>query len=270
MDNEHQTNSSTDANHKDSAANLHTVSSEEETSRFSRRRFLRTSAAVSPVLLSLKSPTAWANGMGGQNCSIMMSGNASNPQNCITEPLAPREWADILKSRRDSPQYPLRQSLKNGGINGNSPFNGKFLRPLNQWRYSPTKDWMFKISFRKCSNPKFKQTLRNAPNSKYKIALSFKPTSREQGTQKDDFTIILEPPRFHNTVVTAYLNSYFSPSLISYSYYPEQIETSVIQTIMTSANLIMDELNKGNRPKKDLASIYRPFTQLVRDLKRWS
>ncbi|OAN12981.1 hypothetical protein A3K86_15025 [Photobacterium jeanii] len=285
MDNEHQSLSSSKTAHRDNVAqsdnmqdkyaqhsNPHgeQAKNEQAESRFSRRRFLRSSAAVSPVLLSLKSPTAWGSGLGGQNCSIMLSGNASNPQNCISEPLAPREWKKILNSRRDSPQYPLRQSLQSGGVSGNSAFNGKFLRPFNQWRYSPTKGWMFKVSFRKSSNPKFKHTLKGGLNKKYKITIAFKPTSQKNKNMGDDFVITLEPRHFHQTVVAAYLNSYFTPGLISYSYYPEQINTSVVQTMMDVANLIMDELNKGKKPNNQQATIHQPFTRLVRDLARWT
>ena len=90
-------------------------------SRFSRRRFLTTSAAASPVLFAVKSPMAWGSGGVGANGSIMCSGNGSDAGNCKKSvSLTPNKWKSVLQCGVGDKYYPLKNALEKASIYPNT------------------------------------------------------------------------------------------------------------------------------------------------------
>lgn len=256
-----------------SGRDVETVNEEEENdgighqSRFSRRRFLQSSAAISPVFLSLKSHAGWGSGAGGQNCTIMVSGNASNPQPCSYDAMGPQRWSRIIQCRKGNVSYPLKQALNNNQISGNTYFNQLFLSPFFQWRTLPMKGWKFKVNLQKSGDVKIKRILNTHNSGGFQLDIKLKST--QGNSPRESINISLSPRRFHKVVVAAYLNAFFSSSLINYPFNTRQIESAVIETVMVLASKLADEANTDAGINEHSPVIKKTFNDLVSQLKLW-
>lgn len=253
---------------RNSADNAVDLSATEGKSRFSRRRFLHTSAAISPVLFSLKSHASWGSGAGGQNCSIMVSGNASNPELCSYDAVDPQRWSQVIRSRQGDNTYPLRQALNNGQISGSTYFNQLFLSPFYHWQNIPLKGWKFKLSVQQASDVRIKHVLGAHGGGQFRLALTFEPT--ESSGSGEAVEVSLRPRHFHQVLVAAYLNAYFSSSVIRYPYNTRQVESVVIEMIMVLASKLADELNSHASVNERSPAIKKAFADLISQLQLWS
>lgn len=239
-----------------------------EQSRFSRRRFLHTSAAISPVLFSLKSHAGWGSGAGGQNCSIMVSGNASNPELCSNDAAGPHRWSQVIRSRKGDSTYPLRQALNNSRISGSTYFSQLFLTPFYHWQTLPMKGWKFKINVQQSGDVRIKHVLGAHGGGQFKLAIKLEPT--ESSSTGEGVDVVLRPRHFHQVLVTAYLNAFFSSSIIRYPYNTRQIESAVIEMIMVLASRLADELNNNSSVNEQSPAIKKSFHDLISQLQLWS
>ncbi|NBI52513.1 hypothetical protein [Photobacterium alginatilyticum] len=253
---------------KKSAGNAVARPEAEGRSRFSRRRFLHTSAAISPVLFSLKSHAGWGSGAGGQNCSIMVSGNASDPQLCSNDAVGPERWSQVIRSRQGESTYPLRQALNNSQISGSTYFNQLFLNPFYHWQNVPLKGWKFKLSVQQSSDVRIKHVLGAHGGGQFRLALTFEPT--ESGASGETTEVALRPRHFHQVLVAAYLNAFFSSSVIRYPYNTRQVESAVIEMIMVLASKLADELNTHGSVDERSPAVKKAFTDIISQLRMWS
>jgi len=224
------------------------------TSRFSRRKFLQTGIASSPLLLTVKSPVAWGTGTswGGDRCSLttLMSGNASHPHNCQSPPRDCGYWYKVLTCGSDDPLNGIRKRLKNcpQRISGKVKFNHCFLNHFQNWQKSSAlSGCTYRLSPTDSDNPSFEDIL-GQRSQQFKCVLEFK---------KDNSSILTidlteKIKDLHEVTLTGYINSIFNPDFISYGYFPDQIMNSFNTMISGCETLIMKSYRRRQNRQKSI------------------
>lgn len=258
---------------------------DKEFSRFSRRKFLQTSAVATPLLMSVKSPMAWGctaptNG----SVTSQVSGNVSNAVtsncSCAKDPAA---WLQIFRQsgsysrwdewwkHRDNPDgESYKQALEICGVTSSTSFNSLFLNNHFEWRrcqdYS---SWEYRILSEKCDAPSVGQALEQ---SSCQIVLRVqKATSRHpydsyygsySQSDKESYDVTISDENLHKFLTCGYLNSLLAPDIIAYEYYPRDIENAINQAIVLITRKVIER-------KNDLSSsITTPFTDLRDNLEK--
>ncbi len=151
---------------------------EPQSSRFSRRRFIQTGIAVSPLLMSVKSPASWGGGTNITNTSVAnrVSGNTSTTGGSTCIPKNPIDWCDIFDGKFPGKGnwwdnfkdwgYVDFQSIKDAlaicGIQSYTPFLGLFCNELSTWVSCRTQSyWKYKIVTNSCDDPTVHGALRS-------------------------------------------------------------------------------------------------------------
>lgn len=253
-------------------------------SRFSRRKFLQTSVAASPLLMSVKSPMAWGcttptNG----SVTSQVSGNVSNAVttncSCAKDPAAWLQifkqsdsytrWEDWWKHRNSPDAESYRQALEMCGVTPLTSFNSLFLANHFEWRrcqdYS---SWKYRILSERCDTPSVSQALEQ---NSYQIVLRVQKATpshhhRYYGTydwdNQDSYDVTISDANLHKFLTCGYLNSLLAPDIIAYDYYPRDIENAINQAIVLITREVIER-------KSDLSLAFTtPFTNLRDNLEK--
>lgn len=210
------------------------LSPPKESSRFSRRRFLQTSATVSPILMSIKSPLAWAE---PHDCSVttLLSGNASHPHACSSAAAkSPGYWHTVLDSSSGDSKYPVLEALQALGVDGSTSFDSFFFSSL--FSFQTYRGYKFKFKSSASSNPDFRQTM---PDNDPKIKIPIKIKKIGGGSCP---TIYVNEPNIQRFIVAGYFNSLLSPSIINYPYSSANVQSSAATAFSNTAMAIIDSI----------------------------
>lgn len=224
-------------------------SDSESTSRFDRRRFLRTSAAATPLLMAVKSPVAWGNSINIDQCSVTMllSGNASHIRNCQAKIESPGYWKSIFwqsanqnhkeRSKKIRAAIAARTSLFPLGSAGrarrDSDFFDMVLSGLDGvylgWEYSPV-----------VTSMPFNKIFDN-PKEQYEVTFRVKDTN-SPFPQTTGLIKMKAGGDDTMHVAGAILNSIFSPEFLSYSYMsPESVINEYTTKLITALEQTIQE-----------------------------
>ncbi|GGA84544.1 hypothetical protein GCM10011369_28250 [Neiella marina] len=222
------------------------LESDDNRSRFERRRFLRGSAAAAPLLMTVKSPVAWA---GGNTCtaSVYISGNASHQHDCdLIGALSHGTWKAVLTAPNNHTRRFLRQLID------------------DQTDVGPSTDFMsifFSKFFTSSGDPKPKYIKKAGVRTwQYQLlqplsAVPFNAAIDQSSTLPDvkfDFWEIANPSNrctvnlfgnaasnsFYYQVLTAYLNGLFSNTIIDYPY----THTEVVGIVENAVKSMIKEI----------------------------
>ena len=205
-----------------------------ESSRFSRRRFLQTSATVSPILMSIKSPLAWAE---PHDCSVttLLSGNASHPHACSSAAAkSPGYWHTVLDASSGDSKYPVLEALQALGVDGTTSFDSFFFS--GAFSFQTYRGYKFKFKSSASSNPNFRQTM---PFNDPKIKIPIKIKKIGGGSCP---TIYVNEPNIQRFIVAGYFNSLLSPSIINYPYTSSSVQLSALTAFNNTAMAIIDTI----------------------------
>ncbi|MBW8191652.1 hypothetical protein K0504_11440 [Neiella marina] len=214
-----------------------------QSSRFDRRRFLRTSAAATPVLMTLKSPTAWATQSGACSLTVVMSGNSSNPNNCTSAcPFSPGYWHKVLEDTNNGQGGASKQEVRSVIMAYKNPFrsnfNDVFLANIGFPQYDG--DWKCTLS-EDSDNPTFDAVLPSNGKSRYSLKVKFENINESSSCYKDEHIVDLTNSKnnVQKFLVAAVFNSLFSPTYINYRY---QEPDEVIAQFTSATNSIIDDI----------------------------
>ncbi|MDV7102922.1 hypothetical protein R3X26_00705 [Vibrio sp. TH_r3] len=224
-----------------------------QSSRFSRRRFLQSGVAASPLLLSVKSPMAWGCGT-STNGSITtyVSGNASAIGSCTTADCQPPEqWKKIFKAYEHDSLYAIRKALEYSNIYHSSSFSSLFLANSFNWQNCSNANWKYKLVKNKCSSNTFYGSLAGNEQTKLIVRVQNK-YNRNQRYEAD-----ICNDDFHKNVTCGFLNSVLTPDVIRSDYYPTDIKNAVTQSIHMIATTLGNNRSSNvpySTPLKNLTS----------------
>lgn len=185
-------------------------------SRFSRRRFLQTGVAASPLLMTVKSPVAWAcNTQTNGTANAHTSGNTSTAAGgTITKlkKLTPKEWDDVFCGcySRESLQAKLEWYLSLYNISDRTEFFN-LLKGLyahshsnNTWaRCGSNRVWKYQVYVSRDCNPAVNQVLNGGVSA---VQLRFRRL-KGSGYGYRYKTVTMSASSLHKDVTCAYLNS---------------------------------------------------------------
>ncbi len=246
----------------------------EESSRFSRRRFLRSAAVASPILLSVKSPTAWAaDTLPREQCSITvyLSGNPSNPQNLGCDARNTAYWINTFTGGNKI----VEEELARRGITASTPFFQLFpLTAFQSWRAGDTSlegntTWYYRIN-PYSDNPTVLQALQNAD---FDLSLDF-DKNIDNSSGSDSVNLVDSVPNFHTVMITAYLNSLFHPTPVSYLGDAQYVADRFAVTMQDSADACLAGISSSGSTARMLfkygsVSYSDPLKELSDALNTW-
>ncbi|MGR5133875.1 hypothetical protein [Vibrio alfacsensis] len=261
MDNKDRQKQTTD---DDNIANIQQskVKNTDSTSRFSRRRFIRSAVITSPILLSVKSPVSWGGGLYDGQCSIVsqLSGNASHPHNCQTRAKNPLYWMNTFIGDNEI----VNQELEKRGCYATTPFHELFPHHLRNYTMQRrmSKNWRYRVN-PDTENPTLLQCLSRTDTSFW---LEFENTESEE---KVHINVLDGVANFHCYMTAGYLNGLFHPSPINYIGNEVYVQKLFTEALYRSVNTILWDLEK-NRFSRTKAITYSQAMLNVRtNLNRW-
>lgn len=207
----------------------------ENSSRFSRRRFLQTGVAASPLLLSVKSPMAWGCGTGSNgSVNAYVSGNASTTGSCTTAGCqTPKWWKSTIRAHEYHSMYPIRQALNWSNVRDSTLFNDIFLASCFSWQRCDNSRWQYKIVEEQCSKPSFYDSL---DNYSFGSKITLRVQKKRDSTKRFDVNICSQ--NLHENLTAGFLNSMLAPDVIRSDYYPTDIKNATQLAIHYAANQI--------------------------------
>lgn len=233
-------------------------------SRFSRRRFIRSTAVASPILLSVKSPVAWGGGISNANCSIttFMSGNASHPEGCQTEARAPAYWLNTFQGGNEV----VRNELNNNGCYASTQFYT--LLPLNfdTWLTNRqiSRRWKYKVDSIS-DNPTLLQAVQTDTNGAFSLWVDFKKRKKEERVN-----ILNNVSDCHCCVVSGYLNGIFHPVPVNYIGDSNHVRNLFVDAINTSISRILSDLERKRFEGPNSPKYSQPMRELSNHLSTWN
>ncbi len=246
-----------------------------QSSRFSRRRFIQTGIAVSPLLMSVKSPASWGGGTNITNTSVagQISGNASTTGGSTCIPKNPIDWCDIFDGNHHYGNWWDRfkdwgyidfQSIKDAlaicGIHSYTPFLGLFCNELSSWNSCRTQTyWKYKIVTSSCDNPTVHSSLLT---NNFNILLrvqhnnSMISSGGYNGNQNNNFgsfgynitsrdnnrcfDVNISDTNLHKYLTCGYLNGLLAPNVINYEY----TQTDIVNGFMAAISHMAEDIAK--------------------------
>lgn len=210
-----------------------------QASRFSRRRFIRSAAVTSPILLSVKSPVSWGGGLYDGQCSIVsyLSGNASHPSGCQTSAKAPEYWINTFSGGNDI----VRQELNHQGCYASTPFHQLFAHNLETYQKNSrvSDKWQYRVS-PTSDNP---QLLEGLNTTGWSLILEFERTSNRRITT---INLLHNVPQFHCCLISGYLNGLFHPTPVNYLGDSAYVSNAFMEALTRSVNTILWDLQSRN------------------------
>lgn len=255
-------------------------------SRFSRRRFIQTGIAVSPLLMSVKSPASWGSGTNITNTSVagQISGNASTTGGSTCVPKNPIDWCDIFDGKFPGSGhwwdrfkdwgYVDHQSIIDAlgicGVQSHTPFLGLFCNELSSWISCRTQSrWKYKIVTNSCDDPtihgalqssRFSILLRVQHNNStinyggyYGSQNSYFSSSGYDITSRDNnrcFDVNISDTNLHKYLTCGYLNGLLAPNVINYQY----TQTDILNGFIAAISHMAEDIARDG-------SNYNPWTR---------
>jgi hypothetical protein len=232
------------------------------TSRFSRRRFIRSAAVTSPILLSVKSPVSWGGGLYDGQCSIVsqLSGNASHPHNCQTQAKSPLYWINTFIGDNEI----VNQELEKQGYYATTPFHELFPHNLSSYKRQPrmSKTWRYRVS-PDTENPPLLQCLMRSDTSFW---LEFENI---ESKQKVNIDVLNGVPNFHCCVTAGFLNGLFHPSPINYVGDETYVQKVFKEALFRSVNTILWDIETKQLQETSGTKYSQAMLDVTTRLNRW-
>lgn len=243
-------------------------------SRFSRRRFLRSAAIASPIILSVKSPTAWGNtGLYREQCSltVFLSGNPSNPAEIGCESRDITYWQNVFSGGNKL----VEDELAKRGITANTLFFQIFpLTAFQSWRKGDFFDqngdsWSYRIN-QLSDNPTLLQALQNTD---FNLSLDF-DKNLDDARESQMVNLTENVPNFHAIMVAAYLNGLFHPTPLAYLGDEQYVLGRFAVTLQDSADACLAGLTRTGSAARMMfrfgsVAYSEPMKALSDDLSTW-
>ncbi len=244
------------------------------TSRFSRRRFLRSAAVASPIILSVKSPTAWGGaGLYSEQCSltVFLSGNPSNPSEIGCEARDITYWKNVFSGGNKL----VEDELAKRGITANTLFFQIFpLMTFQSWRQGEFYDqrgesWFYRIN-QLSDNPTLLQALQG---TEFDLSLEF-DKNLEDAKNSQMVNLTENVPNFHAIMVAAYLNGMFHPTPLAYLGDQDYVLGRFAVTLQDSADACLAGLTRTGSAARMMfrfgsVNYSEPMKSLSDDLNTW-
>ncbi len=244
-------------------------------SRFSRRRFLRSAAVASPILLSVKSPTAWGGtGLYREQCSITvyLSGNPSNPSEIGCEARDVAYWEKVFTGGNKV----VENELARRGITASTQFFQLLpLSAFQSWRVSDIvvdgeESWYYKLN-EYSDNPTVLQALQG---SGFNLSLDFAKGTDIVGQSDNTVNLTDGVSDFHAVMVTAYLNSLFHPTPVAYLGDEQYVSDIFAVTMQESAEACLAGIVSTGSTARMMyrfgsVSYSQPMRELSKALNTW-
>lgn len=238
------------------------VKNTDSTSRFSRRRFIRSAAITSPILLSVKSPVSWGGGLYDGQCSIVsqLSGNASHPNGCQTSAKPPEYWINTFTGGNDI----VKQELNNQGCYASTPFHQLCSHNLAtfQMQSRMSKKWQYRIS-PTSDNPPLLQALNTTG---WNLLLEFENIKNRKNVE---INILHNVPQFHCCIGSGYLNGLFHPSPVNYVGDSAYVSNAFMEALTRSVNTILWDLQNRNFQGANSSKYSQAMMDLSVKLNTW-
>ncbi|WP_165312851.1 hypothetical protein [Vibrio ziniensis] len=236
-----------------------------QSSRFSRRRFIQSGIAASPLLMSVKSPVAWA-ADNLTNSSAAVSGNTSTSSELATiAAINPTTWGEIINGNDSF----LKNALTACGIKSNTHFLDMFGGELCSLNSCNESGWSYKIltnTIRKSDNPLACEALQNASACKLVLRVQKYNNSSpvtgdvygssqysiQSSNNKHCFDVSIYEPELHKNLICGYLNGLFSSDFIEYPF--DQVY--IFNTFKSVISSLADRIAKDGHEKNFDPSIY--------------
>lgn len=233
-------------------------------SRFSRRRFIRSTAVASPILLSVKSPVAWGGGLPNEQYSIAMylSGNASHPQSTQISARAPAYWLNTFQGGNEI----VLNELNNNGCYASTQLYTLVPLNFNTWLSNRvvSNNWQYKLDAIS-DNPTLLQSVQTDLSGSFSLWVDFK--KNKSNTARVD--ILNNVSACHCCVVTGYLNGIFHPMPVNYIGDSNYVRNLFIDAINQSINLILSDLDKNRFEGPNSPKYSQPIRELSNTLNTW-
>ncbi len=236
-------------------------------SRFSRRRFIQSGIAVSPLLMTVKSPAAWGcTNTTNSSVTSRVSGNVSTNTGFGCLPKSPQKWLRILKGL-DKEFGSFWDQLKNGsyssnssflealsvlGVHSSTSFQDLFCNDLTNWSSCSTKkNWMFKVltthsdnisicealEYSSCQTILRVQHVSSGKNSGSKNSgNSSMGYNMQSSNDNKTFDIAISDFNLHKNLTCGFLNGILAPDVIAYDYTQKDIQNGFRAAIAQLAN----------------------------------
>ncbi len=245
-----------------------------ENSRFSRRRFIQSGIAVSPLLMSVKSPVAWGcTNTNNSSVTSRISGNASTTASSGCIPRNPRDWCKVFKNednqyddfwdqfkhRGEASSSSLKSALSFCGIRYSTSFLDLFCNELSNWSSCRTKsNWGYKILTNHCDNPSVYDALQtdslnlllrvqrgdsdrksdsyySSQNNNIFNAMGYSITS---SNNDKCFDVSISDLNLHKYLTCGYLNGVLAPNVVAYQY----TQTDILNGFIMAISKMADEI----------------------------
>ncbi len=249
-----------------------------QSSRFSRRRFIQTGVAASPLLMSVKSPASWA-GVNVTNTSVagQISGNVSTASSSNCKPKKPIDWCDIFDGKFSVQGswwdqlknwgYVDFQSIKDAlsicGVHSYTSFLGLFCNELSSWNSCRTQSyWKYRILTNSCDDPtvhsslqsnNFNMLLRvqhnnsmlssggyNGHQNNHFSSFGYNITSRDNNRC---FDVNISDTNLHKYLTCGYLNGLLAPNVINYQY----TQTDIVNGFIAAISHMAEDIARDGR-----------------------
>ncbi len=239
----------------------------DNTSRFSRRRFLRSAAVSSPILLAVKSPSAWG-ALYAEQCSISiyLSGNPSSPEPLNCDPKDTAYWIRTLSGGNKI----VEDEVYRLGYTGSTSFYDIF--PMTMFSGWVTRDttngngnrWYFRFD-PTSDNPTLLQALQG---SGFRLFVEF---DRNLNNSSIDYrmNIVNGVPEFHSILVTAFLNSLFHPTPVSY-FYTDIVKARLAEALENAVDQVVADIHAGVFLGADSVAYSQAMQTLSGDISTWN
>ncbi|MCM2681461.1 hypothetical protein [Echinimonas agarilytica] len=241
-------------------------------SRFDRRRFLRTSVAASPLLLTMKSPTAWATNGSSANCSlqVLLSGNGSHPHNgCTADVKSPGYWKSVYDNNSsDQGKKLVLTALKSFGYPEDMKFSSSFLAPIATTSIDLNASWNFVFDAQRSEDPSLRSAL---ADNKIELIVKFVRKNYVAGTTPGPREVRVDITKrrsnVHKFIVSGFLNSLFYPQFIDYQLTSDQVKTALDTAIANEIDNVMTQLEAGRF--SNFRNVGNSLKALRDELNRW-
>ncbi len=246
-----------------------------DTSRFSRRRFLRSAAVASPILLSVKSPTAWGNTtLYSEQCSltVFLSGNPSNPSELGCEARDITYWINVFSGGNKL----VEDELERRGVTATTLFFQIFpLSAFQSWRkggiYDHEGNSLYYRINQMSANPTLLQALQGT-GFELKLDLAENPDTAQEDI--DEVVLTDNVPSFHAVMVAAYLNSLFHPTPLAYLGDAQYVSDQLAVTLQDVVDALISDITSAGSVARmafrfGTVNISGPLQQLTDDLNTW-
>ena len=207
---------------------------QKSSARFDRRRFIRTSMATTPLLMSVKSPMAWAS----EACtaSVYASGNASHVHDCTMvlalshgswKVIIPDDLSGLPRGRQAKRDY-WRPLILAEGYSGSSQFFDVFLTGYDavqtKSKQSGTGTWKFQL-LNPDAQPTFEQGIFE---QQYPVVFRIWDSENPGNQCVVDFSY---SQTTHLQLITAFLNGLLSDSMLDYPFSELDVVAALRQAI---------------------------------------